>query len=1083
MRSETIGKGGRRIVFFLLLSISLSIHAYRKDLIFDYLGVKEGLSQGTVWCILKDHKGYIWFGTVDGLNRYDGLSFMVFHHDVDDPKSLSSSSVNYLFEDRERNLWIATDKGLNRMETGVSRFRRFQHNPKDPQSLISDSVQAISQDTRGNIWVGTDLGLDCLTPGSDRFIHYRPDAADPGAIADRSIRFVLADRQGRIWIGFGEKGVDCFLPDRGRFIHHHQDPGNPASLPSGKTRGACLAGDCMIWISHADRWLSRIDPGTGGVERYDLGEEAAGLGGISTDSNGNIWTASGNGLFFMNPATREVIHLRSDLRFPSTLITNSINSVYVDETDILWAGSSYFGVNKANLRAKRFINYTHDPTNPDTLGFSFIRGIYETPNAILYIGGQGFDRLDRKKGSWRHFSKEQGNPLATIRSEVFTLCPNSSDPQSLLWIGTNGDGLFMFDPRNQTIRPYSPPGVKSRVIYGLYKDAAGFLWIGTDDGLYRHDVKKKETRAFDLTKIAGFETKRTSVSGTYWMMHDHEGILWVGSRGYGVFSFDARKNQWRNYIHDPDNPRSLSSDLVTSILETRAGELWVSTYGGGINHLNRDRGTFERYTSRKGLANDVVYGMLEDEHGLIWLSTNLGLCRFNSATGVFRSYTEKDGLNGNEFNTQSFFKNPRTGELFFGGTNGLNAFFSEEIPDDPHPPIVILEDLKIFNRSVSAGPDSILKKPINETDFLSLSYRDSMLTFEFNGLHYAAPSKNRFAYLLEGFDHDWNYTGAQRRYATYTNLNPGRYTLRIKAANSDGVWSGTGKTLKIHIAPPFWKTWWFQLFSLVFILFLLFAFYRFRVRELQKRKAELEQEVAERTLELKEMSLSDPMTNLRNRRYVSEVMMTEIDTYLEQRKYVIEKGQRRKTVLPEAMIGILLIDVDYFKKVNDRHGHKAGDLFLNEFAQILRNCVRRDDVVVRWGGEEFLLILKNCDPTFLPSVSEKIRKAVEQNEFLISPAENLKVRSSCCIGIVQFPLIQNHPLLISFDQSIVLADMAMYLGKEGGRNRTVHLEHGSLIPEGDISEYLTSSEVLKHSGLVKITEYSSQGASGVAPQQ
>ncbi|MBN1271477.1 MAG: GHKL domain-containing protein [Candidatus Aminicenantes bacterium] len=842
-----------RITGFALVLLLLfgTIFAYRKDLIFNYLGVKEGLSQGTVNCILKDHNGFMWFGTVDGLNRYDGLSFTIYHYQVDNPQSLSDNNISCLFEDKDGYLWVGTNNGLNRMDTGLSRFLQYRHNSDNPKTIISDSIRSICQDQQGNFWIGTDEGLDYLVSKTEQFIHYHPDPQDPGSIAGRSINFVLADRDGRIWIGLRDKGVDCYNPETGRFYHYRHEPKNDRTLASDMSTYACLAPDGTIWISHESFQISRLFPKTGLVQRYGLGEDARMINCICTDHNGNIWISSGNGLYFLNVSTGELINIRSNPRHTATLNTNGLFFIYVDETDILWVGTGYHGVNKANLKAKRFVNYTHDPSNPDTLGFSLVRGIYENQSGVLYIGGSGFDRLDRKTGTWRHFSNEKENPIARIGSEIFSICPNSEDERDILWISTNGDGIFVFDQVNQVIRPYSIPGLKSEVVYGLYKDNEDFLWIGTDEDLYRYDQKKKKIHNFDLKEIAGLKGTLSTASGIYWMIHDRDGILWVGFRGIGLFTFDSRKNRWRYFSHDPENPLSLSSNQVTTILETEAGEIWIGSYGGGFNRFNRDNGTFEHYTTRKGLPNDVVYGILEDNQGQLWISCNLGITCFNPFTNVFRNFTDKDGLTGNEFNTQSFFKSPRTGELFFGGTNGFNAFFPTEITNDPHPPIVILEDFKIFNQSIIPGPDSVIKKPINEIDSLSLSYRDSMLSFEFNGLHYVSPAKNRFAYILEGVDPQWNYTDAQHRHVTYTNISPGHYTFHVKAANSDGVWNETGKILKIHIAPPFWKTWWFKGISVVLVIFLIFFVYKVRTHTIRERNRRLEKMVEKRTRQLK----------------------------------------------------------------------------------------------------------------------------------------------------------------------------------------------------------------------------------------
>jgi len=1013
----------------------------------------------------------MWFGTIGGLSRYDGLSFTIYSHNVDQPQSLSHNMISCLYEDKEGSIWIGTEGGgLNRKEAGISHFQRFGHKANNPQSLISNTVSGISQDRRGNLWVGTDQGLDFLAAGSEKFIHYQPQPEDPGSIAGRTINFVVTDREGRVWIGFGELGVDCYTPETGRFIHYRHDQKNDRTLASDQVTSAFPAPDGMIWIGHANRWISRLDPQTGLVKRTDLGRDAEKITGLCTDKGGNIWIASSNGLYFLNVATGETTAFRSNLQYPSTLGSNGLLSIYYDETDILWIGTETAGVSKANLNAKRFINYVRDPSNPNTLGFDFVRGIYENRDGGLYIGGfKGFDHLDRKSGIWRHFYQEGRDSIPQIASSAFTICPNSDDERDFLWIGTDGDGLLIFDQIRQIVQPYFIPGLSSRKIFSLFKEKEDILWIGTDLGLNRYDQKKKAVVFYDLGKIAGLDSVSAAALNVYFIFRDRQNFLWVGSRNHGLFSLDPQTGEWRYFSHDPENPRSLSSNMITSILETQTGEMWMGTYGGGLNRMDRNKGTFEHFTTSQGLPNDVVYGILEDGHGQLWISTNFGICRFDPRSGVFRGYTDQDGLIGNEFNSQSFHKSRWTGEFFFGGPTGVTAFFPDEIRDDSHPPSVVLEDLKIFNRSVIPGPHSILRKPISETDSLTLSYRDSMLTFEFNGLHYVTPSKNRFAYILEGFDQQWNMTDAQRRYATYTNLNPGHYTLRVKAANCDGVWNETAKSLKIYIAPPFWKTWWFILLSLMAIIGLLSAGFQYRVRGLKKRKTELENIVALRTQELKEMSLSDPLTNLRNRRYVSEVVLDEMNVYMEQRQFVIKYGQRRKTTLPHSVVGLLLIDIDHFKNINDRFGHKAGDLFISEFASVLRKNVRRDDVVVRWGGEEFLLILKNCDPSFLTTVAEKVRQAVEGHAFLLSDSEELRVNSSCCVGLVGFPFSENVPDLISFDQAIMLADMAMYLGKESGRNRTVYLTHSGLAPEKEnVQKYIHSLEALKESGFVKI---------------
>jgi len=1058
------------IIWFLIF-LPAFLSAYRKDLIFSYLGGKDGLSQNSVNLILKDRDGFMWFATFDGLNRYDGRKFTVYRFQVGNSNSLSNNSVSALIEDASGNLLIGTSgRGLNHFARRAERFTHFRHNPGDPGSIGSDVIISLCMDPRGNLWIATDRGLDRLPPGTNRFEHIQTDLCPEPSGQIPTISFVLADRQGTVWAGLADRGLLKVGAVTGANGSARSDPADQGTLASDVTNCGSIAPDGTIWIGHDRGLISRLDPQSGVVTRVLLRESTSRIRCLSIDSHGNVWAGLQDGIAFLNQGTGEQVFIRSNPRIPATLTHNSVSSIYVDDTDILWVGASTTGINKCNLKAKRFVNYTHDPVNVNSLGFEFVRGVYENSEGMVYVGGEGMlDQYNPKTETWRHFSFTRPpwvpiplreNNAFFFDSEVptvYAICPNSDAPSDLLWIGMNNGGLFQFDQRRLILRPLQIPGFRGRSIYGLYKSSDGILWAATNDGLNQYDTHTRINRYIDLRPFSLQPQKSNKAVDINQVVPDRTGLYWIGSTEDGLFSYDPRTENWRNFQNDPKDTGSLSHNRIPVILETRSGELWIGTYGGGLNRLDRRTGKFERFTTHQGLPNDVVYGLCEDRGGKLWISTNRGLCRFDPVTKTFRSFTDADGLIINEFNSFSYYRVKASGRLYFGGIKGLTTFMPEEIQDDPHPPSVVIEDLKIFNRSIRPGPGSPLTKPIGDMDEIALSYRDSMLTFEFNGLHYVAPAKNRLAYFLEGFDRQWNETDMLRPYATYTNLNPGWYTLRIKAANCDGVWSTTEKKLKIYISPPFWKTWWFILVSSLLSILTLFIVYQNRVRGLKKRKTELEKLVALRTQELREMSLRDPLTGLRNRRFIAEVLKQELISFINSKQFLLHHPHRRKDSTLSTAYGVYMIDIDHFKAVNDAHSHEVGDRFLMQLSDLLCNSIREDDVVVRMGGEEFLVVLKKADPEFLGTFAKKLKDKIEVMEFKLEDGSDGYLYKTCSIGFAAFPFYPGSPGWLNFDHLVTLADLGMMHAKKNGRNLAVRILPGEKLPNaGDFSAFLAT---------------------------
>ena len=1016
-------------LILLLLAVPVFLHSYsnKKDLKFTQLGITEGLSQGVINSILKDRKGFMWFATKDGLNRYDGYRFISFSNEIDNPDSLVISDISALFEDRQGTLWVGTNGGgLERMEGGGERFVHYRHAGRNPESIGDDYITAIGEDQQGNLWVGTEKGLDCLLRGTGRFVHFRHNPASPDGVGGTRIQFIAGAGNGLVWVGIQKGGLDCYNPKSGRFSHYRHDPRNPGSLDSDTVTAICFAPGGEIWIG-TDTGLNLLDPTTGKVGRFQDKSNPVGLvTGIGIDAAENIWVSTlAAGLFCLDRSDGTFVQYKSDPENPESINNNSIKTLLIDEAGILWLGSNGFGISKTDLERKKFVNFCHDRLNPGGLSFSSIRSIYQSRDRSLLIGGYGgLDRLDRKSGQWKHVSLDHVDYYS-----VFAICPRSDDTRDLIWVGTEGEGLLIYDPVRQVIRPSPVPGLVGRDIFSLYKDRAGELWIGTNLGLNHFDPRKGEYRFYGLGKEMIPELGASETYEVRSLCEDKNGILWIGTSRLGIYSFDKETGRFRRFFHDANDRRSLSNNFVHSIYEDRQGRLWAGTNGGGLNLLNRPDGAFSHFTRTDGLPNNVVYGILEDDEANLWLSTNLGISRFSPVTLKFRNFDEKDGLVGNEFNSCAFFRDTWSGEMFFGAVSGVTAFIPGEIKDNPYLPSLLLTDFKIFNRSVKPGDNSVLKESISDAKAISLSYRDSMITFEFVGLHYAAPGKNLYAYKMEGFDREWNFVDAGRRFAIYTNLKPGKYIFRVKGANSDGVWNENGVSLQIRISPPFWKTWWFYLLSGVLIGMAALAAYQYRIRQLKNREKHLSQLVEQRTdalnraneqlatanQEMERLSLTDPLTQLPNRRNFE----------------IIFDQEWKRCSRESHPLSILMIDIDFFKPYNDSYGHLLGDSCLKQVAASIQRCISRaGDFVARVGGEEFVAVLSNTHSQGAYKVAERVRLSVEE---LHIPHRSSASGSVVTISIGVVTIVPGRDKVS--DELMALADRALYQAKEEGRNR------------------------------------------------
>jgi two-component system sensor histidine kinase ChiS len=870
---------------------------------FERISVEHGLSHSTVTCILQDSRGFMWFGTSDGLNRYDGSGFKVYRHEPQNPDSLRHNSVTALAEDPAGMLWIGTDGGgIDRLDLQKDTFTHYQHNPAVPASLADDHVNSLLADRDGVLWVGTGNGLDGLDRTTGQFVHHQSNRQDPNGLWGGMIESIYQDHEGILWVGTNGSGLNRFDPTTGRFTHFQHNSTDPHSLISNYLIQAIYedqGGD--LWIGTFEG-LDRLDRQTGRMVHYqhDPGDPHSlsnnSIASLYQSPSGLLWVGtSGGGLDILDPATGHAVHQRSTPRDPHSLSSNVVLSMYEGQMGMLWIGTVGGGANRVDPLAERFALFQNDPDDPNSLSNNVVWSILQDRQGNLWIGtqGGGLNRLDRETGTWRQYHNEPADPNSLSNNNVSAIC---EDREGVLWIGTLGGGLNRFDQTAQRfIRiPFDPDdrhSLGNPFVYSILEDREGMLWIATDKGvhggLHRFD---RETEQFTHFKSVSSNWVRA-------LYEDRSGVLWISTSSSGLNRFDPITESVDRYQHTPGDPNSLSHNSVTTIRQDHQGMLWLGTSGGGLNRLDPESETFVHYTTKDGLPSDVVCGILDDARGgYLWISTNNGLSRFDPRTETFRNFDASDGLQGNEFIARAYHKSG-SGEMFFGGVNGFNAFYPDHVKDNPLVPPVVLTALR------QNGEDVQLHTAVEHADEVRFHWPDNSFEFEFVALSYLQPERNQYAYRLEGFDRSWNDVG-NRPYGKYTNLPGGTYTLRLRGSNNDGVWNEEGSSLTITIVPPFWATWWFRGIVILALSGVAVSGYRLRVRSIQARSRELERQVEERTAELSRANVA------LEREIAERIQVEEALRQSEREKAIVDERNRLARELhdsvAQSMYGVTL---------------------------------------------------------------------------------------------------------------------------------------------------------------------------------
>lgn len=790
---------------------------------FDQLTISDGLSNASITAIAQDSVGFIWIGTEDGLNCYNGYSTEVYKHHPRDSTSLPNNIIVSLCIDRGGTVWVSTGRGLCRLDRSTNRFVRVNLDPESDELDGSGYTGQIGMDSRGMLWVPSLMGVHEIDPASGARRHFRFD------------------------------------------IH--------------RLAGLTIDQGDALWVHQMGGDLIRIDPKNGNVKRFVTGRAdghnpSAGINAIAAGPDGSMWLATNwGGLNRIRP-DGQFQYYYNDPHNPKTVASNMVNSVHLDLKGSLWVGTWNEGLDYFDEQRNAFVHYRSDSGDPRSLASNRIQAIFQDNSGTMWVGTWrgGISRYDPRR---RKFVHHRVVPDGVLTSESVTALLR--DRTGKLWVGTETMGLAIQDSRTGSYKyfrhdPRTSSSLPSNTVNVILQDRSGAVWVGVAGGVCRFNDARGGFERYKIT--AGYDEVRCLLEdrdGMLWaathahsslayfdrsrdrfvrvtlpdtldainsLLEDRDGALWIATFGRGLHRYDKRSGKFEQLLPNDKDAASAEAHLVYTLALDPRGDVWAGLYSGGLVRYDRQSNGFTYYTEADGLQDNFIKGVLADDHGNLWLSSMKGLCRFNSVTKAVKHFSIDDGLQGNEFRSGSCFKDA-DGTMYFGGVNGFNVFHPDSIRDNPFPPRVVVTGFSVLDK-----PYPLQDERGTEAE-IALSYDQDVFSFEFVALNFTNADKNQYAYMMEGFDRSWNYCGT-RRHATYTHLDPGEYVFRVKASNNDGVWNEAGASVKLMIIPPYWMRWWFR----IAVVVVVFGSIGWIIRSLEIRKIRARMERLQREAEL-----------------------------------------------------------------------------------------------------------------------------------------------------------------------------------------------------------------------------------------
>jgi len=983
---------------------------------FQHISTDKGLSQKTVQSIFQDSYGFVWVGTQEGLNRFDGKKMIIFRNIQEDNKSLSSNVVRDIIEDEKKNIWVATSGGLNKFDASLNSFSQINiigdkqpvlrlntlfndnngkiligtdgdglysvdtHKPHHPvipyfEQLKQTDIRVIFKDSRGRYWFGTDgQGIWLVDKNGNTIAHFLYDENTSHSVSHNRIRTIIEDSKGQIWIGTRGGGLNKYNELNKSFVRYQNDFNDPNSISNDRV--------------------------------YKILE----------DKNQTLWVATDGGINLFRPTTEDFVRIQHQPSQPTGLSHNRVLTMYEDKGGLIWLGT-LSGLSIWNPVIAKFVHYRNISEDPDTISNNTIFGMAENKTGDIFVStfGGGLNVLRANTGDWTTISKDKMDASKQLDKRLTTLM---TDNQDNLWVGSVSKGVTVISNQGQFIKQFKndktdPKSLSANGVTNVLQDSDGEIWIATyAAGLNRLN---RDGKTFQHYQIEA-NNKNTLISeNILHILEDDEGYIWSATDGGGLSRLDKNTGNFINFIYQPKTAGTLTGNAITSIYQDSRGRFWIGTQGRGLNRWEPEdrrqmKNKFKHYTMKDGLPSSTVNGVIEDDDGYIWISTNRGVSRLDPETEEFKHYDLALKIHNNELNQNSILKSSN-GRLFFGGLNGISAFFPREITSNNNIPTIVLTNISSENKSVK------LDSPLAGLQKVKFGHKDYLLTFEFAALDYSQPDKNQYQYKLQGFDPDWISIGNLNR-ATYTNLPSGSYVFKVKGSNNDNVWSDESINLRVIIEPAPWASWWaFVIYAAIFCISLIFLI-RSQAKRIanqdlfQKKVAEtIESKTAlyeKDNLSLKEQvknyqvnSGNDLTTGLPNQSFFTEQLLISLSW--------LKKSATRSNVKQQKLCCIIL-------KISNEHIENQ----MIRLAQKISSLESDIMLISRWNIDELAML------GFVDS-NRQITELIKRISVLTtdSEASNPSSLSGLSLGYSLVPLHQNDEQSYKWENVLMLTEHAM----------------------------------------------------------
>ncbi|MEA5128453.1 MAG: two-component regulator propeller domain-containing protein [Proteiniphilum sp.] len=858
---------------------------------FSQLTIGDGLSSGSVTCVLQDSKGFMWIGTEDGLNKYDGYQIIIYRHNPQISNSIAGNSIRCLFEDSQNNLWIGLKgDGLCRLNLTTGQYTSFRYGDTE-NSISYNDVSGIVEDKQGKLWIAVDRGgLDMFDPVTGAFTHYPLLDSHFNQSLNNALTDIVLDDKGNIWLSSWGGGIYCFdITTKNFTIHPYWKQEQPDEKVCKHIYSLYVDKEGLLWVSSAHGGLYALDETNKDYRQYTFFDDAGeGLNtrmvhSVCEDEDGNLWIATINeGIHIIDKQSGQITHIHSNETGGKNLLSNNINCVYKDNTGIIWIGT-HVGVNYYSPLLSQFSLVKKENHSSGSLSENQVLSLLKDSKGNIWIGEvSGIDKISPDGKTIKRYHPGNNSPHPDLFRFNQAIC---EDRSGNIWIGGYSNYLMKYNPQKDNFTQIKIPSPANtdfsyRNIYTIYEDWDRTLWLATELGTLHYDPSTGTfTPLFESEQIIYPDEKSRVV------FRDQDMELWVGTER-GLRRYDRNLKLKHIYTAYDSIQKPITNNFITDIYEDKNGIFWIGTMGG-LHRFDKKEEHFELIKRLDMAYGDPVFGICKDRSDNLWISTTSGILKYDIRADSFHIYTESDGLQGKDFQQRAFFQTEE-GEFFFGGKGGFNSFFPEKLKMNDRKPTVVITDFLIFNQPVIPEKGGILTKPVSETAQITINHRHSVISFKFVALNYISPQKNRYAYRMEGFDQDWIEAGSEQRTAIYTNLDPGEYTFKVKASNNDGVWNEEPVELKITIKPPFWRTAYAYLLYMLILTGIIYLIIKyFTVRERDRNNLRIAKIEADRIREMEKIKIN-LFTN------VSHEFRTPLSLILGPLTQIIDKKSYRK---------------------------------------------------------------------------------------------------------------------------------------------------------------------------------------------